>query len=85
FAPEEVGPIEVQGSNGVVDVVVDDEAEAVAIARRYLSYFQGPRGDWSAPDQRRLRHVVPESRVRAYDVRRAIETLADDDSVLELR
>lgn len=85
FAPEEVGPIEVQGSNGVVDVVVDDEAEAVAIAQRYLGYFQGPRGDWSAPDQRRLRHVVPESRVRAYDVRRAIETLADDDSVLELR
>ncbi|WP_434966604.1 carboxyl transferase domain-containing protein [Janibacter indicus] len=85
FPPEEVGPIEVQGSNGVVDVVVDDEAEAVAVAQRYLGYFQGPRGDWSAPDQRRLRHVVPESRVRAYDVRRAIETLADDDSVLELR
>ena len=58
---------------------------AVAVARRYLGYFQGRTERWSAPDQRRLRHVVPESRVRAYDVRRAIETLADDDSVLELR
>ena len=85
FAPEEVGPIEVQGGNGVVDVVVDDEAEAVAVAQRYLGYFQGRREEWSAPDQRHLRHVVPESRVRAYDVRRAIDTLADEGSVLELR
>ena len=85
FAPEEVGPIEVQGGNGVVDVVVDDEAEAVAVAQRYLGYFQGRREEWSVPDQRHLRHVVPESRVRAYDVRRAIDTLADEGSVLELR
>src|SRR5690606_7183835 len=42
FAPEDVGPVEVQVANGVVDVLVDDEAEAVAVARRYLSYFAGP-------------------------------------------
>ncbi len=29
FAPTDIGPIEVQGSNGVVDIVVSDEAEAV--------------------------------------------------------
>ena len=85
FAPEEVGPIEVQGSNGVVDVVVEDEVEAVAVARQYLGYFQGKHGEWTAPDQRALRHVVPENRVRAYDVHRAVETLADEGSVLELR
>ena len=85
FAPEEVGPIEVQGSNGVVDVVVDDEAEAVTVAKRYLGYFQGVHEEWSVPDQRALRHVVPENRVRAYDVHAAIRTLADEDSVLELR
>ena len=85
FAPEEVGPIEVQGSNGVVDVVVDDEAEAVAVARRYLGYFQGVHDEWTAADQRALRHVVPESRVRAYDIHAAIDTLADEGSVLELR
>ncbi|WP_338538663.1 carbamoyl-phosphate synthase large subunit [Janibacter terrae] len=85
FAPEEVGPIEVQGGNGVVDVVVDDEAEAVEVAQRYLGYFQGAREEWTAADQRALRHVVPENRVRAYDIHAAIRTLADEGSVLELR
>ncbi|WP_168582802.1 carboxyl transferase domain-containing protein [Gephyromycinifex aptenodytis] len=85
FAPEEVGPIEVQSGNGVVDVAVADEAEAVQVARRYLSYTQGPVADWAEHDQRRLRFVVPENRVRAYDVREAIHLLADVDSVLELR
>ncbi|MFJ6133822.1 carboxyl transferase domain-containing protein [Janibacter terrae] len=85
FAPEEVGPIEVQGGNGVVDVVVDDEAEAVEVAQGYLGYFQGAREEWTAADQRALRHVVPENRVRAYDIHAAIRTLADEGSVLELR
>ncbi|TDD72501.1 carbamoyl-phosphate synthase large subunit [Actinomadura darangshiensis] len=85
FAPEEIGPIGDQEPNGVVDIVVEDEAEAVHAARRYLSYFQGPAGDWTCDDQRILRHVVPENRLRAYDVRRAITHLADTGSVLELR
>lgn len=85
FAPEEIGPIADQEPNGVVDIVVDDEAEAVDAARRYLSYFQGPAGEWSCDDQRILRHVVPENRLRAYDVRRVIGHLADTGSVLELR
>ncbi|WP_435202560.1 carboxyl transferase domain-containing protein [Janibacter sp. GS2] len=85
FRPEEVGPIDVQGGNGVVDVVVEDEAEAVAVARQYLGYFQGRHEQWSCADQRLLRHVVPENRVRSYDVHRAIDTIADEGSVLELR
>jgi acetyl-CoA carboxylase carboxyltransferase component len=85
FRPEEVGPVSVQEPNGVLDLVAADEAEAVELARRYLSYFQGTRDDWTAQDQRRLRHVVPDNRVRVYDVRSAIKLLADDDSVLELR
>ncbi|HEV2784534.1 MAG TPA: carboxyl transferase domain-containing protein [Actinophytocola sp.] len=85
YAPEEIGPLSVQVPNGVVDVAVADEAEAVRVARRYLSYFQGPASDWSCSDQRALRAAVPESRVRAYDVRTVIDTLADTDSVLELR
>ncbi len=85
FAAEEVGPTGVQGPNGVIDVLVEDEAEAVAVARRYLGYFQGPLPDWSCADQRELRHLVPENRLRAYDIRQAIEVLADRDSVLELR
>ncbi len=85
FRPDEVGPMDVQVPNGVVDVAVADEAEAVDVARRYLSYFQGPVADWSAGDQRALRHVIPENRLRIYDVRKVIEGLADTDSVLELR
>jgi len=85
YAPEDVGPMDVQVPNGVVDVAVADEAEAVEVARRYLSYFTGATDDWACADQRALRYVVPENRVRAYDVRRAIEGLADTGSVLELR
>jgi acetyl-CoA carboxylase carboxyltransferase component len=85
FAPEDVGPMSVQVPNGVVDVLASDEKEAVEAARRYLSYFQGDVGDWTSPDQDLLRDVVPPDRRRVYDVRRAVELLADEGSVLELR
>ena len=85
FAPEEVGPVSVQVPNGVVDVLVADEKEAVEVARRYLSYFQGDARVWSCADQELLRDVVPPDRRRVYDVRRALELLADEESVLELR
>jgi acetyl-CoA carboxylase carboxyltransferase component len=85
FQPAEIGPIEVQRRNGVVDIVVADEAAAVVAAKRYLSYFQGRTADWTAPDQEALRDVVPVDRLRAYDIRRAIDGLFDTDSVLELR
>ena len=61
------------------------EADATRIAQKYLSYFQGRTTDWEAPDQRALRHVVPESRTRMYDMRELIATLCDKDSVLEIR
>jgi acetyl-CoA carboxylase carboxyltransferase component len=85
YRPEEVGPMSVMVPNGVVDIAVADEAEAVAVAKQYLSFFQGPLPVWSAADQRALRNLVPENRVRSYDVRIVIETLADEGSVLELR
>ena len=85
FRPEEVGPSEVQSRNGVIDILVDDEAEGVAMAQKYLSYFQGDLEQWECADQRALRHVIPENRLRIYDVRDVIQGLADTDSVLELR
>lgn len=85
FEPEQVGPVEVQAQNGVVDVVAADEAGAVASARRFLAYFQGATAGWSAADQRLLRDVVPEDPKRVHDVRRLLELLADTDSALELR
>ena len=85
YRPEDIGPMTVQVPNGVVDVLCADEMEAVEVARRYLAYFQGDVRDWAAPEQDRLRDVVPPDRRRVYDVRRAIELLADEGSVLELR
>ena len=85
FRPEEVGPIEIQRANGVVDVVVKDEEEAVAATKQYLSYFQGRINEWECDDQRKLRNIVPENRLRVYNVRDVINTLADTDSILELR
>ncbi len=85
YRPEEVGPLEVQAANGVVDLVAADDAEAVDLAKRYLSYFQGPVDDWSCADQRLLRSAIPEERLRAYDIRRLLHTMVDTDSLLELR
>ncbi|MEM7403848.1 MAG: carboxyl transferase domain-containing protein [Pseudomonadota bacterium] len=85
YRPEDIGPMSIQVASGVVDIAVEDEAEAVSVAQRYLAYFQGPLPDWSVPDQRKLRHVVPENRLRGYDMRELIATLADEGSVLEIR
>ncbi|HEU5109456.1 MAG TPA: carboxyl transferase domain-containing protein [Micromonosporaceae bacterium] len=85
YEPEEIGPVSVQVPNGVVDLLVDDEPAAARVARRYLSYFQGPAADFACADQQALRAAVPENRVRSYDVRAVISVLADTGSVLELR
>lgn len=84
-APDDVGPISVQAPNGVVDVVVADEAEAVATTKKLLSYFTGPAAPGPAVDQTALRTMVPERARRAYPVAPIIEALADADSVTFLR
>jgi acetyl-CoA carboxylase carboxyltransferase component len=85
YAPDDVGPARVQAPNGVIDVLVASELEAAAVARQYLSYFQGPIDTWDCTDQRALRHAIPDNRLRAYDVRSVLRGLADTGSVLELR
>jgi acetyl-CoA carboxylase carboxyltransferase component len=84
-APGDVGPIDVQHANGVVDLRVRDDREAVAQAKRYLSYFRPPTAPATVPDQDLLRTLIPENRKRVYDVRRVLDTLFDENSVLELR
>jgi acetyl/propionyl-CoA carboxylase alpha subunit/acetyl-CoA carboxylase carboxyltransferase component len=85
YRPEEIGPAPIMEASGVIDILVDDEAAAVAAAKKYLSYFQGTLAEWTCADQQELRHLLPENRMRSYDVRRIIEVLADIGSVLELR
>ena len=84
-AADDVGPSGVLGPNGVIDVTVENEAEAVRLAKQYLGYFQGRLAEFSVADQRRLRHAVPENRNALYDVRVIVDTLCDAGSVLELR
>ncbi len=92
FTPEQIGPSAVQSANGVIDVLVDDEAQAVAVARQYLGYFQGRLGDfqgttgnWQAADPQLLRDVLPANRLRSYDMRAVLQLVADTGSLLELR
>ena len=85
YHPAEVGPVSVQVPNGVIDVLVEDEIEATEVAKKYLSYFQGEISEWEAEDQRLLRRVIPENRLRVYEVRDVIRLMADKGSVLELR
>jgi acetyl-CoA carboxylase carboxyltransferase component len=85
FEPDEIGPIDTQFANGVVDVRCATEEEALDAAKRLLGYFQGPLPGWEEPDPAALREVVPERRRRAYDVHRAIDALADAGSVTYLR
>lgn len=85
FEPEQIGPIETQSANGVIDVRVPDEEAAVAVSKTLLGYFQGSLSDWEAPDPQLVRDVIPERRRRAYDVHGAIDALADVGSVTPLR
>ncbi|HTJ46370.1 MAG TPA: carboxyl transferase domain-containing protein [Kofleriaceae bacterium] len=85
FTPEEIGPADVQTKNGVIDLRVADEVEAVAIAKQYLSYFQGSIAPGPCAPQETLRAAIPDNRRRGYAIRPVIETIFDDGSVLELR
>jgi acetyl/propionyl-CoA carboxylase alpha subunit len=85
YKPQEVGPVSFQTTNGVIDILVEDEQEATQAARKYLSYFQGAVKNWRVADQRLLRRAIPENRLRVYDIRAVIGTLADEGSFLELR
>ncbi len=85
YKPEQIGPSSVQHGNGVIDILVETEAQAVAAARHYLSFFQGVQPEWKAPPAHALRDVVPENRLRVYDTRTAMQGAADVGSLLMLR
>ncbi len=84
FHPTEIGPAPMHAETGLVDILAEDDEQAMQLARQALSYFQGDLADWSASDQRLLRHAIPENRKRSYLIRPVIEALADTGSFLEL-
>ena len=83
--PDEVGPVAMQAGNGVVDLVVADEAAAVEATKRLLGYFQGSTPAGVSPTRAALRDAVPERRRRAYAAQPIVETLADEGSTTFLR
>lgn len=85
YKPEEIGPIATQLSNGVVDLLARDDSDAVRLAKKYVSYFQGDLNVWEVADQRELRNCIPENRLRIYDIRLILNIIVDKDSLLELR
>ena len=85
FRPEQIGPSEVQSRSGVIDLLVEDEAEAVAVARRYLSLFQGRIDAWQSGDPAGLRDLLPANRLRVYEIREVVLAIVDTGSLIELR
>ncbi|MBS0437556.1 MAG: biotin/lipoyl-binding protein [Proteobacteria bacterium] len=85
FAPEDIGPAAVQSANGVIDLLVDDEAAAVAATKRLLPLLTGQVVHAEAPEAEVLRSVLPEQRTRSHDMRRVVEGLVDRGSAIELR
>ncbi|MEZ0465843.1 carboxyl transferase domain-containing protein [Phaeobacter sp. SYSU ZJ3003] len=85
-APKEIGPSDVQVDTGLIDILTEDEAEAVEAAKRLLGLEAAQTPPADAPEETPdLRNVVPVDRTRAYDMRAAIDGLADSDTYQELR
>jgi acetyl-CoA carboxylase carboxyltransferase component len=97
---EEVSKQELGGARvcaevaGTAHLVAEDDAHAIALARRYLAYFPIQRA--SAPPVREgpdagprrldeILRVIPANDRRPYDVHRVLELLVDAGSLFELQ
>lgn len=83
--PQDIGPSEVQVETGVIDLLVEDEADAVAAAKTLLALPRSDPGPSLSTAIEPLREIVPANRTRAYDMRKAITALVDDRGFLELQ
>ncbi|MFO1330567.1 MAG: carboxyl transferase domain-containing protein [Rubrivivax sp.] len=86
-APADVGPVPVLAANGVIDLVVPTETEAVRQTKALLSLLCVPVAATGAPgaDAATLRDAVPENRNALYDPRRILQAVADAGTLVELR
>jgi acetyl-CoA/propionyl-CoA carboxylase carboxyl transferase subunit len=78
------GPDTHSRRSGVVHVVADSEAEAISEARRLTGLLAEP-GVFTPAAGPDLRHLLPGSSRRAYDVRPLVRELLDEESFLELQ
>ena len=75
FAPEEIGPSDVQSRNGVVDIAGrTTRPRRCAPRKQYLVVLPGPAAPTgTAPTSARCATLMPENRLRVYDVRAVID------------
>ncbi|MDA3040827.1 MAG: biotin carboxylase [Actinomycetota bacterium] len=78
-------PVEELAADGSVDVVVDDETEAIAVVADYLNYWAGGFGHGlPSATHDTITSIIPDDRRAPYDVRDVMAAVADADSTLEL-
>lgn len=92
---EELGGPDVQAHQaGIADLVAPDDMAALAAIRRYLSFLPsnagsppplGPSDDPAARVDPALDAIAPENARRAFDMRKVIRSVADVDSLFEIR
>jgi len=82
--PDQIGPSDVQTRNGVIDLLVADEADAVAAAISLLN-LSARTSETSNVLSADLRHAIPADRTLAYDMRDVVAGVVDPESFLELR
>ena len=67
--PEQLGPSDVMAANGVIDVVVDGESQAVEVAGHLVRLFAGPAPTVAPPIRRLCAPALPDRERSPYDVR----------------
>ncbi|MDB9868621.1 hypothetical protein OAD24_12860 [Pseudomonadales bacterium] len=90
---EELGSSRIHTRNGAIDDEADSEAQAFAMARRFLSYLPSnvdelpPRLACDDPVDRRdeqLMNIIPRDPRKVYKMRKIINSVFDQDSFFEI-
>jgi acetyl-CoA carboxylase carboxyltransferase component len=92
---EELGGPDVATASGLIHEVAEDDHAALALVRRYLSYF--PPSAWSYPPRApdgddqgwrpvpELLDIIPRDNRRVYDMRQVLEVVLDQGDWLEVQ
>lgn len=84
YAATDIGPIGVQATNGVVDIVAQDENNAIELAKFCLGFFQGRATQWQPPQNPNINAILPSDRRYTYDVLEVVSGVVDQNSFIEI-
>ena len=85
FKPKDIGPVDVQSDNGVLDIVAEYESHAAVLAKKVLGYLAGVREASVEPPSGDLDQFMPSNRKLTYSMVDLLGGVFDQESVLELR